>query len=100
MKPKINNPFFNMFKLVFVGIFGAVSAYAAIALFSTIFVGIGFYLIDRYNKPETKMLNELQTGQYIGIVLAIIGFLPYMQYFFMSFMFEAGSYGLHELIGN
>ncbi len=100
MKPKINNPFFDFFKLVFVGVFGAVSAYAAVSLFSIIFVGIGFYLINHYNKPETKMLKELQTGQYVGIVFAIIGFLPYIQYFFMSFMFEAGSYGLHELIGN
>lgn len=98
MKPLIKNPFYDFFKLIFVGVFGAVSAHATIALFSAIFVGIGFYLIDYYNKPDTKMLKELQPGQYIGILFAFIGFLPYLQYFFMSFMFEAGSFALHELI--
>ena len=95
-----NNPFLNIFKGVFVGMFGIISAYMMIALYSIIFVGTGYYIIQKYNKENTKLFEDIQTGQYLGIALAIIGLLPWMQYFFMSFMFEAGSYGLHELIDN
>ena len=41
------NPLLEMFKLVFVGVFGMVSAYAVIGLYSVVFVGLGYYLIKK-----------------------------------------------------
>ena len=69
-----------------------------IGLYSALFVGIGYYLIQKYNKENTKLFNELQTGQYLGIVLAFLGLLPWIQYFFISFMIEGGSYAFDSLM--
>ena len=93
-----NNPLLNTFKHVFVAMFGYMSAYMVIGLYSALFVGTGYYIIQQYNKPNTKLLDELQTGQYVGIVLAGLGLLPWIQYFFMSFMFEGGSYAFNSLM--
>ena len=93
-----NNPLLNTFKHVFVAMFGYMSAYMVIGLYSALFVGTGYYIIQQYNKPNTKLLDELQTGQYVGIVLASLGLLPWIQYFFMSFMFEGGSYAFNSLM--
>ena len=93
-----NNPLLNTFKHVFVAMFGYMSAYMVIGLYSALFVGTGYYIIQQYNKPNTKLLDELQTEQYIGIVLAGLGLLPWIQYFFMSFMFEGGSYAFNSLM--
>ena len=92
------NPFLNIFKGVFVAMFGAISAYMVIGLYSALFVGTGYYIIQQYNKPNTKLFDELQTEQYVGIVLAGLGLLPWIQYFFMSFMFEGGSYAFNSLM--
>lgn len=91
------NPFLDIFKGVFVGVFGAVSAYMVIAFYSITFVGIGYYLLKTYNKPNTKLMDELQTGQYVGIIFCILGLLPYMQYFFGGFLFEGGQYAFGSL---
>tara|TARA_Y100000590_G_scaffold377865_1_gene444396 strand:+ start:1487 stop:1795 length:309 start_codon:yes stop_codon:yes gene_type:complete len=93
-----SNPLLNTFKHVFVGMFGYMSAYMVIGLYSALFVGTGYYIIQQYNKPNTKLFDELQTGQYFGIVLAGLGLLPWIQYFFMSFMFEGGSYAFNSLM--
>ena len=98
VKSLFNNPLLNTFKHVFVAMFGVISAYIVIGLYSALFVGIGYYLIKKYNKPNTKLFDELQSGQYVGIVLAGLGLLPWIQYFFMSFMFEGGSYAFNSLM--
>ena len=49
MASKYSNPFLDTFKHVFVAIFGYVSAYMIIGLYSSLFVGIGAYLIQKYN---------------------------------------------------
>ena len=95
---KINNPLLETFKHVFVAMFGITSAYMVIGLYSVIFTGIGYYLITKYNKPNTKLLDELQTGQYVGLVFAFLGLLPFIQYFFISFMVEGGSYAFDSLM--
>jgi len=92
------NPFLDIFKGVFVGMFGAISAYIVIGLYSALFVGTGYYIIQKYNKQNTKLFDELQTEQYFGIVIAFLGLLPWIQYFFMSFMFEGGSYAFNSLM--
>ena len=38
--------------------------------------------------------------QYLGIVLCIIGCLPFIQYFFMGFMIEDGEYAFDNLINS
>ena len=97
-KSKLNIPFLDIFKGVFVAVFGYMSAYIVIGLYSALFVGTGYYIIKKYNKQNTKLFDELQTGQYVGIVLAILGLLPWIQYFFMSFMLEGGSYAFNSLM--
>ena len=92
------NPFLDIFKGVFVGMFGAISAYMVIGLYSALFVGSGYYIIQKYNKPNTELFKELQTEQYFGIILAFLGLLPWIQYFFMSFMFEGGEYAFNSLM--
>ena len=95
---KINNPLLDTFKHVFVGMFGITSAYMVIGLYSAIFTGIGYYLVKTYNKPNTKLLDDLQTEQYVGLVFAFLGLLPFIQYFFISFMVEGGSYAFDSIM--
>lgn len=85
-----NNFFLDIFKGFLSGTLGILTAYMLVGLFVTIFFGLGYYLIKRYNKKNTKLLKEIQPMQYVGIVLCIIACLPFIQYFFMSFMIEGG----------
>ncbi len=94
----VNNPFLDIFKGVFVGMFGIISVNMMIALYSLTFASTGYFLLKRYNKPNTELLDELQTGQYIGIIFCIIGLLPYMQYFFAGFLMEGGQYAFNKLL--
>ena len=93
------NPLLNTFKVAFVAMFGVMSAYMVIGLYAAIFTGIGYYIIQKYNKPNTKLLDELQTEQYVGLAFAFLGLLPFIQYFFVSFMMEGGSYAFDSLMG-
>tara|TARA_Y100001958_G_C21197285_1_gene524449 strand:- start:694 stop:999 length:306 start_codon:yes stop_codon:yes gene_type:complete len=98
MKKKyFSNPLFQTFKHTFVAMFGVVSAWAMIGLYSAIFTGIGYYLLSKYNKPNTDLLKELQTVQYVGLVFIFFGLLPFIQYFFVSFMFEGGEYAFNSI---
>ena len=99
-KSSISIPFFDMFKYAFVGTFGVMSAYILVALYSLIFVSIGLYLINKYNKKNTETFKQLQFGQYVGIVFIILGLLPYLQYFFISLMIEGGEYAFNQMINN
>ena len=99
-KKTISVPFFDMFKYAFVGTFGVMSAYILVALYSLIFVSIGLYLINKYNKKNTETFKQLQFGQYIGLIFVFLGLLPYLQYFFISLMIEGGEYAFHQMINN
>ena len=76
--------------LIFGGILTGFAAIAAVGLICITLFGVGYYLITKYNKPGTKLLKELQPMQYVGIFLCILGVLPFIQYFFMGFLFSAG----------
>lgn len=76
--------------LVLGGIFTGFAAVAAIGLFCITLFGLGYYLIQKYNKPGTPLLKDLQPMQYVGIFLCVLGTLPFIQYFFMGFLFNAG----------
>ena len=90
----------NIFAGVLSGTLGFLSAYILIGLFALIFFGSGYYIIDKYNKKNTKLLREIQPMQYLGIVLCIIGCLPFIKYFFMSFLFEGGAIAADNLFDN
>jgi len=72
------------------GLFVGFAAIAALGLICITLFGIGYYLIKKYNKPGTKLFKEIQPMQYVGIFLCILGALPFIQYFFMGFLFNAG----------
>jgi hypothetical protein len=76
--------------LVLGGIFAGFAAIVSIGLFCITLFGIGYYLIQKYNKPGTPLLKDLQPMQYVGIFLCVLGALPFIQYFFMGFLFNAG----------
>jgi uncharacterized membrane protein (Fun14 family) len=76
--------------LIFGGILTGFAAIAVVGLICITLFGLGYYLIVKYNKPGTKLLKELQPMQYLGIFLCILGCLPFIQYFFMGFLFSAG----------
>ena len=94
-----NNFFLDIFKGFLSGTLGILTAYILVGLFTATFFGSGYYLINKYNKKNTKLFKEIQPMQYLGIVLCIIGCLPFIQYFFMGFLFEGGEHFMDNLTG-
>ena len=84
------NPMIRMFRDVFAGVLGGMSAMMVVGLFSLIFFGAGYHLVKENNKKGTKTFEDIQQEQYFGALLCIIGALPWIQYFFMGFLAEAG----------
>jgi hypothetical protein len=74
----------------FGGVMGGMAAMATIGFVCITLFGLGYYLLTAYNKPGTKLLKELQPMQYVGLVLCGLACLPFIQYFFMGFLFNAG----------
>ena len=93
-KNKNKNELANVFKFAFAGVGGAflggTLVIMLVGLFSLFFCGIGYYLIVKNNKENTKPFEDLQREQYLGAFLFMIGLLPWMRYFFMGFLFNAG----------
>jgi uncharacterized membrane protein (Fun14 family) len=89
-KANLNFPFMEMIKLGISLTLGSVSVWLLICIYTLTFLGIGYYLLVNFNKENTDLLEELQLGQYIGIILCIFGLLPFFQYFFMGFLLEGG----------
>tara|TARA_B100000902_G_scaffold351767_1_gene361961 strand:- start:386 stop:685 length:300 start_codon:yes stop_codon:yes gene_type:complete len=88
--------FFNVFS----GVLGGFSALMAVSLFSVIFIGAGYYIIISNNKNDDISLKNLHGIQYFGLVLCIIGSLPWLQYLFIGFFSNAGGYAFDALIDN
>ena len=74
----------------FGGVLGGLGAMALVGLVCITLFGIGYYLITAYNKPGTKLFKEIQPMQYVGIVLCFLACLPFIQYFFLGFLADAG----------
>jgi len=87
----------NIFMGFLAGTGGFLTAYILLGLFTALFFGVGYYIINKYNKKGTKLLRDIQPMQYFGIILCIIGMLPYIQYFFMGFLGEAGATVFDEM---
>ena len=94
LKRKKQNEYSDLFKLAFTGVAGAVLGGASVlillGLFSLFFCGIGYYLVVKNNKQNTKPFEDLQKEQYFGAFLFLIGILPWIRYFFISLMLNAG----------
>ena len=52
----------------------------------------------RVFKIKTQLLDDLQTGQYVGIVIFIIGLLPWFQYIMMGFGTKGGAWAFDKLV--
>ena len=94
--------FKKIFKLTFGAVSGYMFTYFLMALFTVIISGIGLYLLIKYNKEDekikTQLLDDLQTGQYVGIVIFIIGLLPWFQYIMMGFGTKGGAWAFDKLV--
>ena len=77
--------------LIFGGLIAGFAAIAVVGLICITLFGLGYYLIVKYNKPGTKLFKDIQPMQYLGIFLCVLGALPFIQYFFLGFLAEAGS---------
>ena len=69
----------------FNGVMGGFAAMAAIGFAALTLFVLGYYLIVAYNKPRTKLFNELQPMQYVGIILCLIACFPFIQYLCMFY---------------
>tara|TARA_B100000401_G_scaffold104308_1_gene67596 strand:- start:12299 stop:12607 length:309 start_codon:yes stop_codon:yes gene_type:complete len=94
MAKKNKSELMDIFKFAFVGgtgaFLGGALAFTLVGLFSLFFCGIGYYLIVKNNKKNTKPFEDLQTEQYFGAFLFSIGLLPWVRFFFMGFLLNAG----------
>jgi len=61
------------------------------ALYSIVFCGSGIFLLKKYNKKNTKLFKEIQTQQIFGMILIIIGILPYLDTIMRGLFFNLGS---------
>ena len=52
------NAFLQLFAGVIVAVFGVVSAYIIIGLYSAILVSTGYYIIENNNNPQKQTKNQ------------------------------------------
>lgn len=97
-KNENTNFFTTIFKSVFYGSLGSFAAGFVIVLFSLAFIIPGAFLIKKYNKKDSKTFEELQTEQYLGIGLCVIGILPWLRFIFAGFGLEAGESLFENLV--
>jgi hypothetical protein len=99
MKGQSNSQSTNIFAVVFSGVLGGIASLALVALICLTFFGLGYYLIVTYNKKGTKLFEDIQPMQYLGIVLCFIGCLPFIQYFFFGLLSNAGGMVFEQMFG-
>ena len=80
----------SAFSFGFGGVLGGLAAMAVVGVVCVTLFAIGYYLLTKYNKKGTKLFEDLQPMQYLGIVLCGIACIPFLQYLFMGFLFNAG----------
>jgi len=97
------NPILTAFKLAFGGMFGVMAAEALVFLFTLICIIIGVSIIvyfstdkekeDIEKEEKTNMIKTIKQFtpmQYIGLVIIVIGLLPWGQWLMIGLMEEAG----------
>jgi hypothetical protein len=80
----------SAFSYGFGGVLGGLAAMAVVGVVCITLFAIGYYLLTKYNKKGTKLFEDLQPMQYVGITLCVIACIPFLQYFFMGLLFNAG----------
>ena len=80
-----------IFKGFFAGALGGILAAALIGIICLILFATGLYIIKTYNKPKSKLFQDIQSMQYVGIVLCLLGLAPFIRYFFFGILSSAGS---------
>jgi len=85
-----NNTMVSFFKMAFGGMLGVMAAEAVVILYTAFMVTIGYAIIIHANKEGTKPLEELEPLQYVGIIICILGLLPWGQYLIFGLLEGAG----------
>ena len=65
---------------------GFIAGFLPWVLWSLFFLFLGWPLIKNNNIPGTKLFKDIQTQQWVGIVLSVIGLLPWLEFFFIPFV--------------
>jgi len=73
------------------------ATFAAVGLFCFILFLIGYAMIVQFNKPGTPLSKEIQPMQYFGILICILALLPFLQYFLIGVLLEAGEQAFSSL---
>lgn len=89
----------NLFYAAFTGVMGGMAGIAAIGIVCIILFGLGYYLVNKYNKPGTKLFKDMVWQQYLGALLMLIACAPFIQYFFFGFLSSAGSEVFENMFG-
>ena len=92
------NPILTAFKLAFGGMFGVMAAEALVFLFTFICIIIGVAIIVHFgtDKEKEEKLNMIKTIeqftpiQYLGLIIIVIGLLPWGQWLMIGLMEGAG----------
>ena len=69
------------------------------ALYVIFFWLIGYHLMKTYNKENTELFDELQDGQYLGIVFIVIGALPFLYYILLFMGISLGEIAIQSAFG-
>jgi hypothetical protein len=80
------------------GVLGGLAGLAMVGLVCFILFAIGYMLIVKNNKPGTKLFEQIQPLQYLGIFICFIAIIPFLSYFFMGFLFDAGGAAFESLM--
>ena len=104
------NPMLTAFKLAFGGMFGVMAAEALVFLFTFICIIIGVAIIVHFGTDKEKediekeeKLNMIKTieqftpMQYLGLIIIVIGLLPWGQWLMIGLMEGAGITLFNEL---
>lgn len=73
---------------------GSTIFYTMIALYSVVLVGLGFLLFTKYNKPNTELYSDFTVPQIIGIVLGVLGLLPWLNIIIQIILYTVLQFGV------
>ena len=89
-KGEYKSMFMNTATMAAGTISGLIAGFLPWVLWSVFFIFFGWPLIKNNNIPGTKLFKDIQTQQWVGIVLSVIGLLPWLEFFFIPFVGAIG----------
>ena len=87
---KYKSMFINSATLAAGTISGLIAGFLPWVFWSVFFLFLGWPLIKNNNIPGTKLFKDIQTQQWVGIVLSVIGLLPWLEFFLIPFVGAIG----------